>query len=195
MHTAQQLIEFYNLKPLAVEGGLFARTYVSDEVIAPNALPNRYTQAHPFGTAILVLFTDHPDSFSALHKLPTDEVYHFYMGDPIELTLLHPSGQTEYVTMGHDVLRGQKIQHVVSRDAWQGSRLLPGGQFALFGTTMSPGYHHSDYLGGERTSLIARYPSAAKRIHLLTRLEAPLVVESLQEGNENEGRVKEVIGK
>jgi uncharacterized protein len=189
MTTVQELIEFYNLKPLSVEGGLFARTYISDEVIAADALPSRYTQAHPFGTAILVLFTNHPDSFSALHKLPTDEVYHFYLGDPIELTLLHPNGQTECMTMGHDVLRGQKIQHVVPRDVWQGSRLLPGGQFALFGTTMSPGYHHSDYLGGERDPLIAQYPSAADRIHLLTRPEAPLLVESLQEADENEGRV------
>ena len=189
MHTAQQLIAFYNLKPLAVEGGLFARTYLSDESIASEALPHRYTQAHPFGTAILVLFTDHADSFSALHKLPTDEVYHFYMGDPIELTLLHPNGQTELVTMGHDVLRSQKIQHVVSRGVWQGSRLLSGGQYALFGTSMSPGYHHSDYLGGERASLIAQYPSAAEHIRLLTRPNAPLVVERLQEADENEGRI------
>ena len=188
MTTAQELISFYNLKPLAVEGGLFARTYISDEAISPDALPSRYTHAHPFGTTILVLFTDHPDSFSALHKLPTDEVYHFYLGDPIELTLLHPHGQTEFVTMGHDVLRGQKIQHVVSRDVWQGSRLLPGGQFALFGTTMAPGYHHSDYLGGERESLIAIYPSAAENIRLLTRPEALLVVESPQDSDTNEER-------
>ena len=190
MTTAQELISFYNLKPLAVEGGLFARTYLSAEAIVPAALPSRYTHAHPFGTAILVLFTDHPDSFSALHKLPTDEVYHFYMGDPIELTLLHPNGQVELVTMGHDVLRGQKIQHVVSRDVWQGSRLLPGGQFALFGTSMAPGYHHSDYLGGERDALIAHYPSATEHIRLLTRPESPLIVESLQERNINEGRIE-----
>ena len=112
------------------------------------------------------------------------------MGDPIELTLLHPNGQVELVTMGHDVLRGQKIQHVVSREVWQGSRLLPGGQFALFGTSMSPGYHHSDYLGGERDALIAHYPSAAEHIRLLTRPESPLIVESLQERNINEGRIE-----
>jgi hypothetical protein len=190
MPTAEQLIAFYNLKPLAVEGGLFARTYLSEESISEEALPRRYSEAHPFGTAILVLFTNHPDSFSALHKLPTDEVYHFYMGDPIELTLLHPNGQVEFVTMGHDVLRDQKIQHAVPRDVWQGSRLLPGGSYALFGTTMSPGYHHSDYAGGERESLIAQYPSAAERIRALTRVGAPLVVGSRQEGDEGEGRIR-----
>ena len=167
--TAEQLIAFYNLKPLAVEGGLFARTYLSSETIPHEALPTRYRAEHPFGTAILVLFTNHPDSFSALLKLPTDEIYHFYLGDPIELTLLHPDGRTEFLIMGQDVLQGQCVQHAVPRGVWQGSRLLPGGQFALFGTTMSPGYHHTDYLGGERESLIAQYPSAAKNINLLTR--------------------------
>jgi hypothetical protein len=189
MPTAQQLIDRFNLKPLAVEGGLFARTYLAEETISPEALPPRYTEAHPFGTAILVLFTDQPDSFSALHKLPTDEVYHFYLGDPIELTLLYPDGHVELVTLGQDVLNNQKIQHAVERGVWQGSRLLPGGSYALFGTTMSPGYHHSDYVGGEREALIAQYPAAAEYIRALTRPDAPLSVASLQEADVNEGRI------
>ena len=188
MTISEQLIAFYNLKPLAVEGGLFARTYLSDEATPRETLPARYSAAHPLGTAILVLFTNHPDSFSALHKLPTDEIYHFYLGDPMELTLLHPNGRTEFVVLGQDVLQGQRVQYVVPRGVWQGSRLLPGGQFALFGTTMAPGYHHKDYLGGERESLIAQYPSATKQINFLTRPEAPLLVETLQESDENEGR-------
>jgi predicted cupin superfamily sugar epimerase len=181
MPTARDLIDFYQLKPLAVEGGLFTRTYLAGESIHRAALPGRYAADHAYGSAIMVLLTGHPDSFSALHKLPTDEIYHYYMGDPMELTLLHPDGRAETVVLGHDVLSGQRVQQVVPRGVWQGSRLLPGGRYALFGTTMAPGYHHSDYAGGERGALIARYPAMADRIRLLTRLDAPLTVDKPQE--------------
>ena len=140
-------------------------------------------------SAACALFTDAADSFSALHKLPTDKIYHFYLGDPMELTLLHPDGRVEFVVLGQDVLHGQKIQHVVSRDVWQGSRLLPsrlrpGGAYALFGTTMAPGYHHTDYIGGDRDELIAHYPTAAEAIRRLTRPEAPLQIAHPQEAED-----------
>jgi len=184
MTTAQDLIAHFHLRPLAVEGGLFARTYLSDDVIDVEALPDRYGIKHVFGTAILALLTDAADSFSALHKLPTDEIYHFYLGDPMELTLLHPDGRVEFVVLGQEVLNGQQVQCVVPREVWQSSRLLPGGAYALFGTTMAPGYHHTDYIGGDRNELIAHYPQAAEAIRRLTRPEAPLKVDRPQEADE-----------
>ena len=116
-----------------------------------------------------------------MSAVPTDEIYHFYLGDPIEMTLLHPDGRVETVVLGQDVLRGQKVQHVVPREVWQGSRLAPGGTYALFGTTMAPGYHHTDYVGGERGALLQQYPEAADAIRRLTRPEAPLHVDQPQE--------------
>ena len=165
----EQLVEALHLAPLPVEGGLFRQTYVADEVLAADAMPSRYGGAKPFSTLIYYLLTGEPDSFSALHKLPTDEVYHFYLGDPVELLQLHPDGRTERVVLGHDVLHGQRVQHVAPRAVWQGSRLIDGGSFALMGTTMAPGFTGTDYVGGERADLSARYPSEADLIHQLTR--------------------------
>jgi predicted cupin superfamily sugar epimerase len=65
--------------------------------------------------------------FSAIHRLPLDETYHFYMGDPVEMLLLYPDGHSERVILGHDVLNGQKVQFTVPRGVWQSSHLLLGG--------------------------------------------------------------------
>jgi predicted cupin superfamily sugar epimerase len=98
-------------------------------------------------------------------------VYHFYLGDPVELLQLHPDGRGERIILGQDLLGGQKVQHVVPRDVWQGSHLLPGGQFALLGTTMAPGYTDEDYIGGDPDALIAAYAELEALIEQLTRRE------------------------
>ena len=142
---------------------------LSPETVAQDHLPDRYPVDKPFCTAIFYLLTADPDSFSALHKLPTDEIWHFYLGDPVELLQLHPDGSSERIILGQDLLGGQKVQHVVPRDVWQGSHVLPGGQFALMGTTMAPGYTHEDYVGGDPDELIAAYPDREILIEQLTR--------------------------
>jgi predicted cupin superfamily sugar epimerase len=173
---AQALIELLGLEPLPVEGGLFRQTYRSDDLLAPAGLPPRYPAAKPAGTAILVMFTDDPDSFSAVHRLPTDEIYHFYLGDPIEMLQLYPDGRSARVILGQDVLGGQRVQYVAPRDVWMASRLAPGGRWALFGTTMAPGFTGGDYVGGEAEALIRQYPHEADLIRRLTRPAAPLAM-------------------
>jgi predicted cupin superfamily sugar epimerase len=166
----ERLRQFYNLEPLPVEGGLFKQTYLSAESIDSRCLPERYCESHPYGTATLYLLNTDPDCFSAMHHLPTDEVYHFYMGDPVEMLLLYPDGHSQHVVLGQDVFAGQKVQFVAPRGVWQGSHLLDGGNYALIGTTMAPGYVDSDYTGGTREDLTRLYPQEAGLIRRLTRL-------------------------
>ena len=168
--TAEQIIRHLGLQPLPGEGGMFRQSYVAAEQIPHDALPSRYTQGKPLCTAIYYLLTSAPDSFSALHRLPTDEIYHFYGGDPVDMLLLYPDGHGEYVRLGPEFMSGQRVQFVAPRDVWQGSRLAPGGRWALMGTTMAPGYTDSDYIGGRRTELAARYPQLAEEIERLTRV-------------------------
>jgi len=169
MLTAEQLIRHLGLEPLPGEGGWFCQTYLAEETIPADALPVRYSAAKPFGTAIYFLLTAEPDCFSALHKLPTDEIYHFYLGDPVEMLLLHPDGRSEHVALGPDVIHGQRVQFVAPRGAWQGSRLIGGGKFALMGTTMAPGFTRWDFALGEREELARAYPVEAELIRALTR--------------------------
>jgi hypothetical protein len=164
MPSAQQLIDHFGLEPLPVEGGLFRQTWRA---------PVANAEDKPAGTCIMAMFTAEADSFSAMHRLPTAEIWHFYLGDAIELLLLHANGKSERIALGQDVLRGQRVQFVVPAGAWMGAHLLPGGSYALFGCTMAPGFTSPDYEGGEREALIARYPAEAQLIAKLTRLHAP----------------------
>jgi predicted cupin superfamily sugar epimerase len=150
--TAARLVELLGLEPLPVEGGHYRETWRSAA-----------------GSAIYYLLTAEPDSFSALHRLPTDEVYHFYLGDPVQMLMLHPDGRSESVLLGPRIESGERVQHVVPAGVWQGSRLRDGGRFALLGTTLAPGFDPADYDGGVGGELCAAYPQAAEAIRKLTR--------------------------
>lgn len=178
--TLDQIIAHYRLQPLPIEGGHYRETWVSEDVIPTSALSDRFhnrDESKPFGTCIHYLLTDHPDSFSALHKLPTDEVWHFYMGESVELLQLYPDGRHAVIRLGHDLLNGEIVQFAVPRGVWMGARLVPGraqaesfpSRYALMGMTMSPGYTQSDYVHGDRAALLAQYPAAADWINALTR--------------------------
>ena len=164
------IIQKLNLQPLEVEGGLFAQSYLSPETIPPEALPQRYPrQPKPFSTAIYYLLTADADSFSAFHKLLTDEVYHFYLGDSVEMTLFYPDGSSQQIKLGQDILAGEVVQFTVPAGIWQGARLEPGGSYALLGTTMAPGFTPDDFEAASRADLLAKYPYERDRILALTR--------------------------
>jgi predicted cupin superfamily sugar epimerase len=167
--TVEKIIELLGLEPLDSEGGLYIQSYVSAESIKVENLPERFVVDKPFGTAIYYLLTSDPDSFSALHKLPIDEIYHFYLGDPVELLELNPDGSSEVIILGQEILDGQKVQHVVKRNVWQGSRIIGGGDWALLGTTMAPGYTDEDFVLGNRQELIENYTDKKDLIIDLTR--------------------------
>jgi predicted cupin superfamily sugar epimerase len=167
MLTAEQIIDLLGLKPLAREGGYYSETYRSDESLGERALPSRYGAGRDMGVAIHYLLT--PDTFSALHRLTTDEIYHFYLGDPVDMLQLHPDGSIVTLRLGHNLLEGMAVQVVVKRGVWQGSRLAEGGRFALLGTTTAPGFDAADYEHGDRDRLIAAYPRARELIAALTR--------------------------
>jgi uncharacterized protein len=155
------------LKPLAAEGGFYAEAYRSREMLPATCLPGRYSGARCFGTAIYFLLT--PETFSALHRLKSDEVYHFYLGDPVEALVLRADGAGEVLALGSDLYRGLRPQAVIPAGAWQGSRLRAGGKFALLGTTVAPGFEFSDFELGSREFLLAKYPDFSRMIRELTR--------------------------
>src|SRR5215467_4014780 len=142
--TLLELMRILDLKPLPEEGGFFAETYRSSENIDARELKRGHTGPRSLCTAIYYLLT--PTSFSSLHKVPGDEMFHFYAGDPVELFELVPNGTARRVMLGSDLRNGMKFQHVVPGGMWQASRLVPGGEYALLGTTMSPGFDYADFV-------------------------------------------------
>jgi predicted cupin superfamily sugar epimerase len=165
MLTARDIIERLALVPLPMEGGFYAETYRS--TLEHDALPPPYSGPRAYLTAIYYLLT--PNTCSAMHRLPGDEIFHFYLGDPVEMLQLKPDGTSAQLVLGPDILAGMHPQAVVASGVWQGSRLLSGGSFALLGTTMSPGFDFSDYVAGDPERLCAAYPLEAERIRRLSR--------------------------
>lgn len=162
MPTAAEIIALLQLEPLPVEGGWFRRSYTSAQSLAGG---------RPAGTAIYFLIT--PEGFSALHALRTEEVWHFYAGDPVEHLTLDPATHTGAKTLlGSEFARGQRPQLVVPGGVWQGARLAPETVrtgWALIGCTMSPGWDDAEFTLGDRGVLTARFVGWTGDIHALTR--------------------------
>jgi predicted cupin superfamily sugar epimerase len=168
---AKKLIEHLGMEKIPVEGCWFKLTYTSTDRIAGVALPERYGAPRPAGGAIYALVTR--EDFSAMHKLKTDEIWHFYGGNPIELLLLHPDGRSEVVVLGSDIFAGQHPQFTVPAGAWMGARpqAVSAEAYGFFGTTMAPGFDYADFEVGYRDELQKEYPAQRELIAALTRDE------------------------
>ena len=148
---AGEIIKLLRLEPLAMEGGFYRETYRSSGKIPRSALPSVYRSDKSMGTAIYYLVT--PDTFSALHRLPGDEIFHFYLGDPVIMLQLFPEGGGKKVVLGNDIARGQNLQYTAPGGVWQGLFLMEGGRYGLLGTTMVPGFDYEDFELGDREQL------------------------------------------
>lgn len=165
MPTAEEIIQTLKLQPHPIEGGYFRETFRSAETL-PDPYPGKGPRA--VGTSIYYLLT--PGTFSEMHRLPTDEIYHLYLGGPLRMLQLFPDGGHREIVIGSDLVAGQEPQLVVPAGVWQGSFVEPGAPFALLGATMAPGFDLDDYEQGTRRDLIAQYPEAEALIRRLTRV-------------------------
>jgi predicted cupin superfamily sugar epimerase len=161
--TADEVKQLLNLSPHPREGGWYVRTYEAPETIS---LP-RYGSPRRTGTAIFYLLER--DTFSELHRLHSDEIFHFYAGDPVEMLQLRDGHPGRLLILGNHLTAGELPQVVVERGVWQGSRLRPGGAWALLGCTVSPGFEFEDYESGDPAELIGLWPKFAEMIAALTR--------------------------
>jgi hypothetical protein len=159
--TAAEIKALLKLEPHPVEGGWYRRTYTSQ----CNVELERGVRAA--GTAIYYLLE--PGTFSEMHLLQSDEIFHFYLGDPVEMLQLLPDGRSALFTLGHDLQAGQNVQLMVPAGVWQGTRLIGDGNAALLGCTVTPGFDFADYRSGSYAELAAKWPEEAERIKKLTR--------------------------
>ena len=155
MLTEHDVIKLLNLQPLPGEGGFFTETYRSSIKVKVDSDSGQMIERNA-GTAIFYLVT--PESFSSLHRLKYDEVFHFYKGEPVEMLLIYPDSAHELITLGSDILAGQKMQVVVPAGVWQGTRLKGDHGWALLGTTMGISFEFSDFELGKRATLVPHFP-------------------------------------
>jgi predicted cupin superfamily sugar epimerase len=169
--TSDEVIERLGLEPLDQEGGYFRQTWRSASGIPNEILGSAFSAGeHAAGTAIYFLITR--DQFSAMHRLKADEIWLHHLGDPLEMLMLHPDGGGELASIGPDLSRDQRPQHVCPANSWQGTHIAPGqGRFgyALGSCIMAPGFEWSDFELGDRDTLIRQYPEFAQTVRCLTR--------------------------
>jgi len=165
MLTADTIKTLLDLEPLPREGGFYRETYRSaDSAPSSDGIVSGRNHRR-LSSAIYYLLTF--DEHSSLHSLPGDEIYHFYLGDAVEMLQLHPDGTSEIVRIGTDIAEGQRPQVRVPGGTWQGCRLASGGRFALLGTTMAPGFEFSDYTSCDADDLMEQYPDRSEIIKAL----------------------------
>jgi len=167
MLDADEIRALLRLEAHPLEGGYFAETWRGAPSLSAAALGAGSRGPRAIGTAIYYLLT--PDTFSAMHRLKWDEVFHFYLGDPVEMLLLEPGGGGRLVTLGTDLRAGARPQVVVPAGVWQGARLAPGGRVALLGTTMAPGFDAADFETGDGERLAAGWPGFREAIAARSR--------------------------
>jgi len=160
--NAEEIARLLRLEP-HIESGQFVQTYRS----SLNLSLEGYEGARAASTAIYYLFT--PGGFSILHRVVSDEIFHFYLGDPLEMLLLHPNGSSQVLELSSRLLEGGRPQIRVPAGVWQGTRLKAGGTVALTGATVAPGFEYADYEEGVRGVLLEEYPLECERIVALTR--------------------------
>jgi len=148
MSRPDELIAYFGMKPLPVEGTYFINTYISDATTASGG---------PAGTAGLGLYLREPVSASTTHVLEFDEVWHYYEGDQLALYEFHRDGTARTIILGRDIAAGQVMQHTIKAGVIQAGEVAPGGDWSFYSCTMSPGFIGSCFRGVTKSELVGKY--------------------------------------
>lgn len=145
------------------EGGFFKETYRSKEIVI-----NRNGSSRSVSTGIYFLIDS--NSFSAFHKIESDEMWHFYAGVPLTVYIIKPSGNLEIMKIGKNIQNGEQLQGVVPAGSWFASKVSEPNQYSLVGCTVAPGFDFKDFVLATREELSKEFPQHSKIIKELTRI-------------------------
>lgn len=142
MTNPQDIIDKLGLKP-HIEGGYYRETYRSDELIAKEALPERYGNSRNFGTAIYFLLRSHEEH--KIHRLKSDEIWHYYLGSPLLLKFYENDSVVSEIILGNDIAGGELPQVLVPKFSWMVAKPIDSDSFTLVGCTTAPGFDFDDF--------------------------------------------------
>lgn len=163
--SAEQIIKAYELQPHP-EGGLYKRSYQSEGQIQQQALPSRFGGTRFFSTAIYYLLPQ--GARSRLHRIASDEIWHFYLGGPLVVAEILPDGTVKKTILGQDIKLGQQVQYVVKAGSWFGAYPTEEAEYCFVGCTVSPGFDFADFEMADQSQLMTKFPNARELIQQLT---------------------------
>jgi uncharacterized protein len=159
-----EIIRLLQLEPNATCG--FVRvTFVSKQSIAAGGLPPPFADSRPLGSALYFMVT--PGAPVRLHRIRNDQLYHYYLGDPLEVFLLHGNGEAERVVVGPDLRAGQRVQLLIPGSTFHTARLTGWRRWFLGASTEWPGVVPADVEIGNVDELAGKYPSAASDLRAI----------------------------
>jgi predicted cupin superfamily sugar epimerase len=162
--TADEIRELLKLEPNATCG--FVRvTFRSPLSIAAGGLPAPFADGRPLGSALYFLVT--PGAPVRLHRIRNDQLYHYYLGDPLEVFLLHADGTTERVVVGPDLRGGERVQLHIPGNTFHTARLAGRRRWFLGASTEWPGVIPADVEIGNLDQLAAKYPAVASDLRAI----------------------------
>ncbi|MFC1671049.1 cupin domain-containing protein [Spirochaetota bacterium] len=149
------------------EGGYFRETYRAKETINGDCLPQRFNGSLPFSTSIYYLL--HGDEHSALHRIKSDELWHFYTGSALTLHVIDEKGIYSNIRLGNCFDKGQLFQAVVYANSWFGVTVNDRESYSLVGCTVAPGFDFGDFEIGKKDELLVKYPEQSSIIERLAK--------------------------
>lgn len=166
MNRASELIRELELLPHP-EGGHYRQIYAAGETIPAGALPSRFGGDRPFSTSIYYLLVG--AERSRLHRIASDELWHFYAGAPLTIVTLDQRGERRDLRLGPDLAAGERYQLAVPAGRWFGAALSEPepDAFALVGCTVAPGFDFADFELADAAALRECYPRHAALIDRL----------------------------
>ncbi|MDN5845889.1 MAG: cupin domain-containing protein [Candidatus Nitrosocosmicus sp.] len=179
MIDAEFIIKKLELEKHIHEGGYFKESYRSSDMISKNGY---HTQKHegeisedtpyperkrPASTLIYYLLVE--NQYSAIHRVKSDEIWHFYLGSPVTIHIINEDRISPRIQLGNNIENGENIHYIVTKDTWFCAEINNKTSFALMGCTVSPGFDFEDFELGIRDKLILWYPQHKDLIERFTK--------------------------
>lgn len=165
MHTAAYWIEKLGLTG-HIEGGFFRETYRSPLVLPADGLPVAFGAGRNSCTGIYFLLEQ--GGYSAFHRIKSDELWHFYTGDPLLVYAIDPAGNLTEHHLGNDPEQGEHFQALIPAGHWFAARVKGKGAWSLAGCTVSPGFDFADFELAVAEELVKQFPQYEALIRQLT---------------------------
>jgi len=150
-----------------IEGGYFSEIYKSELRIEASALPAAFTASRHSVTHIYFLLEK--DQISALHRIQSDELWHFYAGEPLIVYEIEKDGNLVEHVLGQNPEKGEKLFSYIKAGSWFGAKLQANDGYALVGCTVSPGFDYADFELAAKEKITAEFPQHKAIIDLLIR--------------------------
>ena len=164
--TAKDFISHFQMLPHP-EGGYYKETFRSNGLIHKSALPENFSGDRSFSTAIYFLMEK--GNFSAFHRIKSDECWHFYAGQTLDVLIIQQNGDLEIIKLGSNIVKGETFQYVVPANCWFASRPADDGDFSFVGCTVAPGFDFVDFELAHAEIISKQFPQHKNIIASLCR--------------------------